>query len=49
MRIKQRNDKNGNPLPKGTILTKENCPELQEVINEIAYNLMAISPKKHTA
>lgn len=31
----RRNDKNGNKLDDSVRLTKENCPELQEILNEL--------------
>jgi|GEM_PF-2294117 len=37
MEIVRRNDKNGNELDASVRLTKENCPELQEILNELYF------------
>lgn len=37
MQIVRRNDINGRVLPEGTRITPENCPQLQEILNQIYY------------
>lgn len=41
--IVRRNDKNGNELDASVRFTKENCPELQEILNDLYLGVSSVA------